>query len=116
MRFVPPLATASVPVVSERAMPRDVVATHDGRPVVKSRVRKRPAPEVVARAVSALVEPLPKRSEPSDIDERPVPPEPTPKAEASVRAPALEKLEVAVAPKYDGPYEEKSEVEALENC
>ena len=33
-----------------------------------------------------------------------------------VRAPALENDDVAVAPKYDGPYEEKRELEALLNC
>ena len=50
------------------------------------RERKRPAPEVVARAVRALVEPLPKRIEPSEIEERPVPPPPTPRSPASVLA------------------------------
>ena len=86
MRFVPPLATASVPVVSESATPSEEVAVHAGLPVVKSRERKRPAPEVVARAVSADVPPLPKRSEPSAIEERPVPPPAVFKRPASVLA------------------------------
>lgn len=36
--------------------------------------------------------------------------------ETRVSAPLLAKLEVAVLPKYAGPYAEKSEVEALVNC
>ncbi len=84
--FVPPRVSGRVPVVFERATLSEEVATQDGRPVVKSSVRKRPAPEVVARAVSAFVEPLPKRSEPSAIEERPVPPPPTPRRPASVLA------------------------------
>ena len=81
---MPPRVSARVPVVSERATPREVVATQEGRPVVKSRERKRPAPEVVASAVRAFVEPLPKRREPSATEERPVPPPPTPRSPASV--------------------------------
>jgi len=46
----------------------------------------------------------------------PVPPFGTVKAEARVNAPLEEKEEVAVAPKYAGPYAEKSEVEAFPNC
>mgnify|MGYP001564816821 CR=1 FL=1 len=42
----------------------------------------------------------------------PVPPEVAPSAEARVRTPALENDDVAVPPKYAGPYEEKSVVEA----
>ena len=101
--------------MSESATPSEDEAVHAGLPVVKSRERKRPAPEVVARAVSADVPPLPKRREPSAIEESPVPPEPMPKADASVSAPVDEKLEVAVAPKYDGPYEENRVVDALPN-
>lgn len=41
-----------------------------------------------------------------------MPPEATRSGVMRVKAPALEKLEVAVAPKYAGPYEEKSVVEA----
>src|SRR3989338_4211958 len=84
--FVPPRVSGRVPVVSERATLREVVATHEGLPVVKSRVRKRPAPEVVARAVSADVPPLPKRREPSAIEDRPVPPPAVFKRPASVLA------------------------------
>ena len=54
--------------------------------------------------------PFPWRSPVSVV--APVPPEPTARAEASVRAPAVEKLEVAVAPKYAGPYELNKVVEA----
>ena len=42
-----------------------------------------------------------------------MPPLPTPSAVASVNAPADEKLDVAVAPKYEGPYEENKVVEAF---
>lgn len=45
----------------------------------------------------------------------PVPPEVTARADASVRTPALEKLDVAVEPKYAGPNEEKRVVEAEAN-
>ena len=43
----------------------------------------------------------------------PVPPEVAPRAEARVRAPALENDDVAVEPKYAGPYEENKVVEAF---
>src|SRR3989344_39000 len=84
--FVPPRVSGRVPVVSERATLREVVATHEGLPVGYARERKRPAPEVVARAVSADVPPLRKRREPSAIEESPVPPPPTPRSPASVLA------------------------------
>ena len=45
----------------------------------------------------------------------PVPPLATRRGVMSVRAPALENVLVAVAPKYAGPYELNSEVEALAN-
>ena len=63
------------------------VATHEGRPVVYELVRKLPV--LVARVVRAVVPPLPNSSCPSLIEERPVPPLPTPRAVARVRAPAL---------------------------
>ena len=46
----------------------------------------------------------------------PVPPLPVVSAVASVRAPVLEKLEVAVAPKYALLYTERMVEEARENC
>ena len=46
--------------------------------------------------------PLPTRIPPRDVEEA-VPPLAIPSADASVSAPAEEKLEVAVEPKYAGP-------------
>ena len=45
----------------------------------------------------------------------PVPPLPIRSGVINVSAPALENVLVAVAPKYAGPYELNSEVEALAN-
>ena len=84
---VPPRSTDRVPVVFERATLREEVATQLGRPVVYELERKPPV--LVASAVRAVVPPLPKRSCPSVTEERPVPPEPTPSAEARVSAPAF---------------------------
>lgn len=58
--------------------------------------------------------PLPTKIPPSEVEEA-VPPEAMPRAEASVRAPALEKLDVAVPPKYAVPVFEKRVEEALRN-
>jgi hypothetical protein len=78
VRPVPPRVVASVPVVSARATLMVEVATHEGRPVVKSSWRILPEVEV-ARAVRFAVPPLvpPVTSAPSAIEVRPVPPLPT---------------------------------------
>jgi hypothetical protein len=59
-------------MVSESAIPSELVATHDGRPVVYEFVRKPPVDE--ASAVSDVPVGDPMRSEPSATAERPVPP------------------------------------------
>ena len=63
-----------------------------------------------------MPEPLTARMSPTEYEEMPVPPDDVASAVESVSAPAASKDEVAVAPKYAGPYEEKSVVEARENC
>lgn len=54
-------------------------------------------------------------SHPCPKDVCPVPPEVTASAEARVSTPAEENDDVAVAPKYEGPYEENRVVDALPN-
>ena len=91
VEFVPPLATERVPVIVESVL----VATHVGTPETKAKVKPFVPCEVVAKAAV----PLPRRSVLDWTLAQPVPPDVTASADAKVKTPALEKVEVAVPPK-----------------